>query len=121
MRSKRAMAKDHAAEKMHEASYWWAARDAAERRARIWGVLYELRRYHYEDMLQEYDRGSGVTATDCDEMAKSVDAAAVKQAIEHKNMDTCAEAALGCEIAARIHWEEYEQREWKTLGGEADG
>ena len=121
MRSKRAMAKDRAAEKMHEASYWWAARDNAEQRARIWGLLYELRLRRYEDILQEYDRGSGITAIECEEMAKLVDAAAVMQATEHKNMDACAEAALGCKIAAQIYWEEYEQREWKTLQGETDG
>lgn len=109
MKSSKARALKAAEEHMRMSGRWLASFDRCVHRVRYWNVRYALRRCLYNKELQAYDRGDSPNRRMLEAMKKAMDEAHDMKLSEEGNMHTCAEAARGAEMMARIYYEEWEE------------
>lgn len=98
-----------AQQKMSESRQWWAAWDLAIHRYRCWALYFAA----YSDELDE--------VSTFDPLWKPLNQGAYA-AHDHmlvcvQDIWSCARSAVACEMAARIFYEEHEERETGRRGG----
>lgn len=94
-----------AQKKYSEAGLWWAAFDGAIHKYRVWALIYVA-------CKREIDGRNKVFPGDVlPKLRIQFDAAHDGMLAAMENMYTCARAATASEMAGRIYYEEFEERE----------
>ncbi len=100
-------AKRLAESKMGEAASWWDARDAAVTGFR----RCQLRLLSTEAITDRWEAGGLINKAMWSEINRQLEWSHDMMKIHAENIDTCETCARSAEIAARIYYEEYEERE----------
>lgn len=105
-RDRRMQAKQQAENKMREAGQWWEATDLAIERCRqTEHILYLI-----ETAIDACARAGVLDPCLYHRYTKASDATHDWLLVHRDNMEMASTCAVSCEIAARIYYEEYEER-----------